>query len=178
MKEMLDTVIIGTGPAGLSAALNLKIRRKTFMIFGSDNLSAKLDKAEKVNNYLGFPGIKGCDLKDAFKKHLEEMQIEITKERIVSVYSMGDYFVLNSDKNNMYKSKTVILAVGVEYIKPIEGEEKYLGRGVGYCTTCDGPLYKDKTVSIIAYNSDGKKMLHILRKLLKKFTIFRCIEEN
>ncbi|WP_244833090.1 NAD(P)/FAD-dependent oxidoreductase [Clostridium sp. BJN0001] len=168
MENRLDAIIIGSGPAGISAALNLKIRRKNFMIFGNDKLSLKLDKAEQINNYLGFPGIKGSDLRDKFKKHIEDMEIKITKEKIISIYSMGDYFVVNSDKNNMYESETIILAVGVEYIKPIEGEEEYLGKGVGYCTTCDGPLYRDKTVSIIAYNSDGEKDASYINEIAKK----------
>ena len=69
---------------------------------------------------------------------------------------MGDYFALMSG-DDMYEATTVILATGVEYGKPIKGEEEFLGKGVGYCATCDAPLYKDKKVAIIGYNKESKE---------------------
>ena len=139
MAEKYDIAIIGTGPAGLSAALNAKIRNKSFILFGSNSLSPKVKRAPKINNYLGFPDSSGDKLGEAFKEHIKAMDIEITDERVNNVYAMGDYFTLMVNEK-MYEAKTVILATGVEFSKPLEGEEKYLGRGVGYCATCDAPL--------------------------------------
>ena len=87
-------IIVGSGPAGLSAALNAKIRNKSFIIFGDSNLSSKIEKAPKVNNYLGFTLGSGKDLLNSFKEHLDKMGIEIVNERINNTYSMGDYFTL------------------------------------------------------------------------------------
>lgn len=151
MENRFDIAIIGSGPAGISAALNARIRKKNFIIFGSKSLSTKLMKSEKINNYPGFPAIKGSELKEHFEEHLKQMEIEITDKTITSVYPMGDYFSLVSG-SEIFEAKTVILATGVTMSKAIAGEDEFLGRGVGYCATCDAPLYKGKTVTIIAYS--------------------------
>lgn len=149
MGERYDTAIIGTGPAGLSAAITLKLRNKNVLLLGSKEISAKVEKAHLIQNYLGIPAIKGEDLAKSFLGHLEQMGIEITEEDITTVYTMGDYYSLLSKTNQMYEATTVIIAVGVNFGKPYPGEEQYLGRGVSYCATCDAPLYRDKTVVII-----------------------------
>ena len=167
MDERYDIAIIGTGPAGLSAAINAKIRNKKYIIFGSRELSAKIIKAPKVNNYLGLPKITGVELKEAFQKHIEEMDIKITYERVNNVYAMGDYYsIMVNDK--IYEATTVILTTGVEFSKAINGEEQYLGRGVGYCATCDAPLYKGKKVAIIGYNKEGEDEANYVSELASK----------
>lgn len=167
VEEFYDIAIIGSGPAGLSAALNARIRNKNFIIFGNSNLSSKLEKAPRINNYLGFYGVSGGELKMKFLNHVENMNIKINEERINAVYSLGDYFaVMSNDK--CYKSKTLILATGIEFTKPIEGEKIFLGKGVGYCATCDAPLYKDKIVTIISYNKSGIKDAEYVSEIAKK----------
>ncbi|MEQ8197394.1 MAG: NAD(P)/FAD-dependent oxidoreductase [Clostridiaceae bacterium] len=167
MDGRYDIAIIGTGPAGLSAAINAKIRNKKYIIFGSRELSAKIIKAPKVNNYLGLPKITGIELKEAFQKHIEEMDIKITYERVNNVYAMGDYYsIMVNDK--IYEATTVILTTGVEFSKAINGEEQYLGRGVGYCATCDAPLYKGKKVAIIGYNKEGEDEANYVSELASK----------
>ena len=128
--DRIDIAIVGSGPAGISAALNAKIRNKTFKVFGTKEISPKLVKAHQINNYLGFYGKSGKEIRDEFAKHLEAMDIEITEEKINNIYSMGDYFALMGSKNT-YEATTVILATGVNFGKPLKGEEEYLGRGVG-----------------------------------------------
>ena len=162
-----DIAIIGTGPAGLSAAINATIRNKKVILFGNEDLSQKLIKAPSIDNYLGFYEISGTDLKDKFKKHIEEMNIEITTNKVNNIYAMGDYFALMSG-DNMYEAKSVILATGVEYGKPIKGEEEYLGKGVGYCATCDAPLYRDKKVAIIGYNHEAEEDANFLSEIASK----------
>lgn len=151
MSGRYDIAIVGTGPAGLSAALNAKIRNKKFIILGSKDFSNKLEKAHVINNYLGFHGKSGEEIKAEFAKHLEGMDISITEEKINNIYSMGDYFTLVVNEK-MYEATSVILATGVNFGKPFKGEEEFLGKGVGYCATCDAPLYKNKIVTIISYN--------------------------
>ena len=155
MSKRYDIAIVGSGPAGLSAALNAKIRNKEFIIFGNKNLTTKIVKAPKINNYLGFPGTSGEGLKERFQEHLKAMDIEITEERINTIYAMGEYFALMAN-DKTFEAKTVILATGIEYTKPIKGEEEFLGKGVGYCATCDAPLYKGKTVVIIGHNKEAE----------------------
>ena len=153
MNERYDIAIIGSGPAGISAALNAKIRNKRFIIFGSKEISTKLVKAHKINNYLGFYGKSGVEIRDEFANHLKAMDIEITEEKVNSIYAMGDYFTLIVN-DKMYEATSIILATGVNFGKPFKGEEEFLGKGVGYCATCDAPLYKDKVVTIIAYKQE------------------------
>ena len=148
-----DIVIIGTGPAGLEAAITAKIRNKNILLLGSKKSSMKVEKAHTVENYLGLPHISGADMQKAFLKHIEELGIEITEDQVVSVYNMGDYFMVQT-KANYYEASTVILATGVTTAKPYPNEEKLLGKGVSYCATCDAPLYKGKTVAVIATNKE------------------------
>ena len=149
MENRYDVAIIGTGPAGLSAAITLKIRNKNIILFGSKSLSVKVEKAHEIQNYLGLPAISGEALAKNFASHIESMGIEITQEQITTVYSMGDYYSLLSKNNQMYDVSAVILATGVNFGKPYPGEKEFLGIGVSYCATCDAPLYRGKTVAII-----------------------------
>ncbi|CUN63559.1 NAD(P)/FAD-dependent oxidoreductase [Clostridium sp. NSJ-49] len=165
--ERYDIAIVGSGPAGLSAALNAKIRNKKFIIFGNKNLTNKLVKAPKVNNYLGFYGMNGEEIKNKFQEHLDAMNINITYERVNNIYAMGDYFALMVNEK-MYEAKTLILATGMEYTKAIKGELEFLGRGVGYCATCDAPLYKNKVVTIIGYNKEAEEEARYVSELASK----------
>lgn len=167
MCERYDIAIIGSGPAGLSAALNAKIRKKNFIIFGSKEISTKLTRAEKINNYLGFYGKSGAEIRDEFINHLKAMEISITEERINNIYSMGEHFALMANEK-MYEATSVILATGVNFGKPFKGEEKFLGKGVGYCATCDAPLYKNKVVTIIAYQKKEEAEANFLATIASK----------
>lgn len=159
-----DVIIIGSGPAGLSAALNFKIRKKNFLLFGRKELSSKVLKAPEINNYLGFSSITGEDLARKFSQHIDNMNIDITEERVNNVYAMGDYFAVMVNEK-IYEANSVILATGIEFSKPYEGEEKFLGRGVGYCATCDAPLYKGKKVSIISSSISGEHEANYLSEI-------------
>ncbi|NFB72464.1 NAD(P)/FAD-dependent oxidoreductase [Clostridium butyricum] len=177
MDERYDIAIIGSGPAGLSAALNAKIRKKKFVIFGNDELSGKLVKAQKINNYLGFYGMSGAEIKEQFDSHIKSMDIKITNERINNIYSMGDYFALMAN-DKTYEALTVILATGVNFGKPFEGEERLLGKGVGYCATCDAPLYKNKVVTIIAYNKKEESEANFVASIASKVYYIPMYNEN
>ena len=145
---MYDIAIIGTGPAGLEAAITAKVRNKNIIVFGSKESSVKVSKAHTILNYLGLPEINGSDMAAAFLSHAERMGVEITDEQITGIYAMGEMFAIQGAQN-MYEAKTVILATGVIAQKPYPNEEKLLGRGVSYCATCDAALYKGKTTIII-----------------------------
>lgn len=147
--ERFDVIIIGNGPAGLSAAITLKIRNKNILVLGNGEVSIKVSKAHEINNYLGIKAVSGKDLAEKFLSHAKKMGVQILDERISAVYKMGDYYSLQGKSGKMYESKAVIIATGVDFGKPYAGEEEFLGRGVSYCATCDAPLYKGKKVVII-----------------------------
>ena len=167
MEERYAVAIVGSGPAGLSAAINARIRNKKLIVFGSKDLSNKIVKAPMVNNYLGFPEIPGEELRNKFQEHMDSMDIQVVHERINAIYAMGDYFVLMVNEK-AYEATSVIIATGMEYTKPLKGEEEFLGKGVGYCATCDAPLYKGKTVTIIGYNRDAEEEANYVAELSGK----------
>lgn len=145
---MLDCIIIGSGPAGLSAALNLKTYKKDFLWFGTKRLSDKLWKAEKVTNYPGFASISGEELYYAFDTHRKSAGLDIIEKTVTTIGAMGDHFMVLAD-NEFYEAQSLILCMGVMSAKLLEGEERLLGRGLSYCATCDGMLYKEKKIAVI-----------------------------
>ena len=145
---MVDCIIIGSGVAGISAALTLKANGKTALIFGSKALSEKIEKAELIQNYPGLSNVTGKGFVAALKQQLEDAKIEIIEEKVSGVYAMKEKFAVATQQGGMYESKSVVLACGVESVKQIEGEDTYLGRGVSACATCDGFLYKGKTIAV------------------------------
>jgi thioredoxin reductase (NADPH) len=163
----VDIAIIGTGPAGISAALNAKIRNKSFLLFGSRDLSHKVHRSHLVSNYPGLPQVSGDELNAAFRRQLEEMEIEITEKRITGIYNMGDYFAMLADQEE-FDARTVILATGVEAVKPLPGEGELLGRGVSYCATCDGNLFRGKTIAVVCDNLPMEEEAAYLSELAGK----------
>ena len=146
---MVDCIIIGSGLAGISAALTLQANRKEFLIFGSKALSEKIEKAEKIHNYPGLPDVSGKVFSEALKAQLESAVIEVKEEKVAGVYALKSGFTVLTQEGKQYESRAVILACGVESVRQIEGEEEFSGRGVSYCATCDGFLYKDKTIGVV-----------------------------
>lgn len=173
--ERYDIAIIGTGPAGLEAAITAKIRNKSLLLFGSKELSPKLEKAHTVQNYLGLPGIGGKALKEAFSSHLAALDIEVTEDRINTVYALGDYYALQGN-GTAYEARAVILATGVNSVRMYPGEEAFLGRGVSYCATCDAPLYKGKTVAVIGASPEEEAEADFLAELAGKVSYFPLYE--
>lgn len=161
---MYDCIIIGSSVAGISAAINLKIRNKNFLLLGNKDFSAKVQKAENIKNYVGLPEISGSQLSDALAEHLKQMDIEITEARVNSIMSMGDYFMLSAG-SDVYETKSIVLATGVEFSKKIEGEDEFLGRGVSYCATCDGMFYRGKTIAVVGSSKEAEKELDYLAGL-------------
>lgn len=163
-----DIAIIGTGPAGLSAAVTATIRNKSVLLLGSKDLSPKVQKAHKIQNYLGIPDAGGEELGEAFRRHIDQLGIEIHEEKVTNVYAMGDYFALQTDKTGvekMHEASSVILATGVVQAKELENEGKFLGRGVSYCATCDAMLYKGKNVAVIGGGPDEEKEAEFLAEV-------------
>lgn len=161
---MFDVAIIGSGPAGISSAINCKIRNKSIVLFGQNELSHKVEISEKINNYPGLPNISGKELNAKMREHLDSMGIEITEERITGIYNMKGKFTLLANRK-MFEARSVILCLGAETIKPLPNERELLGRGVSYCATCDGMLYKDKKIAVFCDNADGEEEVEYLSDL-------------
>lgn len=165
--ERYDIAIIGTGPAGLSAAITAKLRNKKVLLLGSADLSKKIEKAQTIQNYLGLPKISGKEMQQAFQKHLEEMEITITEDRANTIYAMGEYFAIQAHKQN-YEASSVILSMGLFVAKPYPGELENLGRGVSYCATCDAALYRGKTAIVVGFSKEEEKEAAFLAEIAEK----------
>lgn len=169
--NMYDIAIVGSGPAGISAAVNAKIRNKSVIIFGNDELSHKVEISRQINNYIGFANVTGTELNDAFRKHLKDLEIEITPKRITGVYKMKDKFTLLANRES-FEAKCVILALGSETVKPITNERELLGRGVSYCATCDGMFYKGRSIAVFCDNENMLDEVEYLSQIAKKVYLF------
>ena len=162
-----DIAIIGTGPAGISAAITAKIRNKEIILLGSSDISAKLSKAHRIDNYPGLSQISGADFAEKLKAQLSDLGIEITQKQVSAVYAMGEYFSLQAGED-MIEASSVIVASGVVQGKALPGEDKYLGRGVSYCATCDARLYKGKTVAVLGYSNEAPEEAEFLSEIVEK----------
>ena len=166
-----DIAIIGTGPAGISAAITAKLRNKNIILFGNKDLSDKINKAHSIKNYTGLPNVTGEELAAALKNHLNDLDIEITEKRVNAVYSMGEYFALQVGKE-MIESKTLIIATGVTASKTLKNEDEFLGRGVSYCATCDAHFCKGKDVAVIAYTKEAEEDALFLSEVCSSIKYF------
>ena len=175
--ERYDIAIIGTGPAGLSAAITAKIRNKKILLIGNPNFSDKVQKAHQIQNYLGLPAISGKDLAKAFENHINSMDITITEGKVNAVYPMGSYFGLQVSQD-IYEAETVIVATGIVTGKASKGENELLGRGVSYCATCDAPLYRNKTVAVIGYSPKEESEAEFLAEVCEKVLYIPMYKEE
>ena len=175
--ERYDIAIIGTGPAGLSAAITAKIRNKKILLIGNPNFSDKVQKAHQIQNYLGLPAISGKDLAKAFENHINSMDITITDGKVNAVYPMGSYFGLQVSQD-IYEAETVIVATGIVTGKAFKGENELLGRGVSYCATCDAPLYRNKTVAVVGYSPKEELEAEFLAEVCEKVLYIPMYKEE
>ena len=152
--QIFDVAIIGAGPAGLSAALTARVRNKSVALFEHIDFSPKLQKAHAINNYPGLPSTPGKDMMKQFADHALGAGATLIKEKVTNVFA-GDTFTLLTP-NNTYEAKAVVLAIGVSNSAMLNGEKDLVGKGVCYCATCDGMLYRDKPVAVIAYTEEGE----------------------
>jgi thioredoxin reductase (NADPH) len=165
-NEIFDIGIIGGGPAGLSAALTGRIRNKSVALFEHMDFSLKLQKAHIVDNYLGVPQVTGQGMMQQFLAHCTAHNPSIIKEKVVNVFPGDDFFTLLTP-GATYQARTVIIATGVVATTLFRGEKEFLGKGVSYCATCDGMMYKGKDVAVISYTSEGEHEAEYLSELCR-----------
>lgn len=158
---MYDVIIIGAGPAGISASLYLIRAKKSILVISKDNSSLK--KAEKIDNYYGLESLTGKELFDRGIKQAKELGVNIVKEEVISVNfeDISKFKVITENKE--YMSKNVIIATGTSRKTPnIKGIKEYEGKGVSYCAICDAFFYKNKDVAVIG---SGNYAIHEAKTL-------------
>lgn len=144
-----DCIVLGAGAAGMSTSIYLSRYKLEHLIFGEITGGQFVD-ATVVENYPGFISISGPDLVQAFREHVESYGVKIKSERIGEVKREKEFFLAKDSTGNVYKGRTLILALGARHkLLNVPGEDRFLGKGVSYCATCDAPLFKGKDVAVI-----------------------------
>ena len=165
---MKDLIIIGGGPAGCSAAI-YATRRYLDTLLITDDFTGQLGLSSTVENYLGFKNISGLDLAKKFKDHLLDYDIEINSfEKVREIKKQNNSFLVITDEGE-YESRTLLLCMGASPRKlNVINEEKFQGKGISYCVTCDGLKYKSKNVVVVGGGNAGLEAVLELRSYVKK----------
>ena len=166
-----DVAIVGSGPAAVSAALTLKLHDKTIIWFGSKVLSPKVEKSERIANYPGVAMVAGPELNRLLREQIEGAGLEITERQVTGILPFGESFMLTVGQD-VFDAKTVLLAIGATNPKGFPGEGEYLGRGVSYCATCDGFLYRGKTIAVFCGAKEFEHEVSYLAELAGKVYLF------
>jgi len=151
---MLDIMIVGRGPAGLSAAITARQRDKTAVVISNDAAHSGLFKAREVGNYPGLPKISGPELLQKLASHASEVGARLITGRVSVIMMVSGSFSVGYG-TEILSAKSVILATGVAQTSYFPGEEEFLGSGVSYCATCDGMLFRGKKVCVVCLSPEA-----------------------
>lgn len=165
--EIYDVVIVGGGPAGLTAAIYTGRRSLKTLVITQD-IGGQLALTDSVENYPGFLSIGGLELSEKFKEQAEKSGAQIKFAQVTGLKKQNNEFIIQADAEEI-KARTVILAFGLSpRTLDVPGEKELTGRGVTYCATCDGPLYRGKTVAVIGGGNSALDAGEYLSKLAQK----------
>lgn len=155
-QEVNDIIILGGGPAGLTAGIYTARQGLKTLILDMNELGGKARDAEMVENFPGFPqGLKGEELMDRFIAQAKKFGVKIKKETVIGLMDLGEKKIV-STREGTHESKAVIISTGIQRMKlSILGEDDFKGMGVSYCAICDGPFFKDKDVAVIGSGHDA-----------------------
>lgn len=171
---MYDSIIIGAGPAGLSAALYLKRANKNILIIEKEAPGGKLLSIDRIDNYLGFNSINGADLAIKMYNQVKDLKVPFKFEEVLEIKKDDEFTVITQKET--YTAKTIIYCAGNQNKKPnINGYQKFENLGISYCATCDGTLYKGKPVVVLGSNAKAIEEASYLAGICEKVTI---ISEN
>jgi len=170
---MFDLIIIGGGPAGITAGIYAS-RKKLKTLLITKDFSSQITKTGQIDNWPGDMAIKGMDLALKLEKHLKEFSIEIkTGHKVVAIKKTGNGFFVQTENNEQFETKTIIIATGRNArVLGIDGEKDFVGKGLSYCSICDAPFFKDKQVCVIGSGNSGVETALDLAKYAKKVIIF------
>jgi len=169
---LYDLIIIGAGPAGISAAVYASRQKLKLLLVSKDIGGQVAKKAVDIENYAGFEKISGPDLVELYKKQIKFNDLEITYEEITSIKKEENKFALISSTGKNYEAISVIIATGAQSRKlNVPGEEEFEGKGVSYCSLCDGPIFKQKEVVVIGGGNNGFESALFLSDYVKNVKI-------
>lgn len=183
---MYDVIIIGCGPAGMTAALYLLRANKKVLILEKETIGGQISSSPLVENYPGISQISGSELSNNMYEQITNLGAEIELEEVVEIKNGKTKTVITTD--NKYESKSIIIATGCKYrLLGIDNEEDLIGSGIHFCVSCDGAFYKDKIVAVIGggnsavinatYLSDICKKVFLIQKE-KELTAEKALQER
>jgi len=176
--ETYDLIIIGGGPAGVTAGIYASRKKLKTLLIVKNFGGLMAGKAVTIENYPGFEEISGLELIERFEKHLKRYKVDIEKDSIIKIQKSDNEFSVLTGKKKEFQSKAVIIASGSEPRKlGLEEEERFIGRGVSYCSNCDGPLFSNKNVAVIGGGNAGFETAVFLTSYAKKVYILEAGKE-
>lgn len=149
-NHVYETIIVGGGPAGMSAAI-YSARKGLDALMIAKKMGGQIENTASVDNYLGMPNQSGPDMAEAFRHHVESYPIaEALGSNVVRISRANGDFIVATEDNRHFRGKSVIYCAGKEYDRlGVPGEDVFLGKGIGFCATCDAPLYRGKRVAVV-----------------------------
>lgn len=171
---MLDLIIIGAGPAGLTAAIYAKRAGLDFIVIEEKGAGGQILSTYEVDNYPALPGISGMDLGMKMKEHADKFGVKFVTESVASIENNGDYKTVVTDKSRL-EAKNIVVATGARYaLLGIDKEQELTGMGVSYCATCDGAFYKGADVAVVGGGDVAvEDALYLARNCNKVYLIHR-----
>ncbi len=164
-----DLIIIGAGPAGISAGIYAARQKLNILIISKDIGGQVAKKAVDIENYPGFEKISGLDLVDLYKKQLKANNLEVLQDEVLGIEKKDSKFFVSIKFGKIFESISVIITSGAESRKiSVPGEEEFSGKGVSYCSLCDGPIFKNKIVAVIGGGNNGFESALFLSNYVKK----------
>lgn len=176
---MYDVVIIGGGPAGITAGIYAGRQRMKTLLLTKDFGGQIAKKATEVCNYPGFPRISGMELIDTFVSHLKQQEsVEIKMAEAMKVIKEKGVFKIFTAEKEEIEAKSVIVSTGADP-RPLEakGEKEFIGKGVSYCVTCDGPVFKDKVIAIVGGGNAGLEAALFMTNYASKIYVLEFSSE-
>ena len=178
-REFYDLIVIGGGPAGLSAALYAAREGIETLIIERSGVGGQAGTTERIDNYPGFAqGIGGAELADAMREHAERFDVEILPaQTVTSIEAQGDYKMISTESGDTYCGRSLLLTPGATYRRlNVPGEEDLIGAGIHFCATCDGPFYKGQELLVVGGGNSGVEEGLFLTKFATKVTILEVGE--
>jgi thioredoxin-disulfide reductase len=172
-----DLIIIGAGPAGTSAAVYAARQKLNMLVISKDVGGQVAEKSVDIENYPGFDKISGPDLSKHFADQLKSNNVEVALDEVLKIEKEGNKFIISTSHNQKFEALAVIIGTGADP-RPLEapGEKEFIGKGVSYCSLCDGPIFRDKTVAVIGGGNSGFESAVFLSNYVKKIYILEFSE--